>query len=243
MDKLLSDDGCPWDRVQTHESLRQYLLEESYEAVDAIDNNDMAALCEELGDVLLEVVFHSKIAEKLNQFTLNDVIEGISKKMINRHRHIFGDVKADTPEAVLKSWEQIKDEEKGYNSKTDKMRTVAKALPALIRAEKIQKYSELEPITDKDIDYFYTLLDTLLKSTLASTKKSKEIDLSTQKTCEKQGLALVEEQIGNLLFFVVRICGFYKINPEFALTNALETYITKFENGENPVVSGFAAIN
>jgi tetrapyrrole methylase family protein/MazG family protein len=232
MDKLLSDSGCPWDRIQTHESLRQYLLEESYEAIDAINNNDMAALCEELGDVLLEVVFHSKIAEKLNQFTIDDVVDGIANKMINRHRHIFGDVKADSPEEVLISWDKIKDEEKGYRNKTDKMRSVPKALPSLTRAEKVLKRSEQGVgFTDSDAENISELLKGIL---IRASEKNKNSEINETE--------IIEEQIGSLLIYVVQICRFFNINPEFALTNALETYITRFENRENPVNSGFAAI-
>ena len=221
MDKLLSDDGCPWDRVQTHESLRQYLMEECYEAIDAVNNNDMTALCEELGDILLEVVFHSKIGEKLNQFTIDDVIDNISKKMINRHRHIFGGEKADTPEEVADSWEKIKNEEKGYQTIAEKINSVPKALPSLLRAEKIQKRSGLdEHITRKDADNVSTLLNTILKST------------NSYESERRQDKTFIEEQIGMLLFYVVQICRFFRINPEFALTNALETYITRFKNGE-----------
>ena len=114
MERLTAPDGCPWDRVQTHESLKRYMIEECYEAVDAINNKDSGNLCEELGDVMLQVVFHSIIAKNEGRFDINDVISGISDKMINRHRHIFGDVTANTPEEVLKSWEEIKKEEKGY---------------------------------------------------------------------------------------------------------------------------------
>ena len=232
MDKLLSEDGCPWDKKQTHESLRQYLLEETYEAIDAINKGDMAALCEELGDILLEVVFHSKLAEKLNQFTIDDVVHGISIKMINRHRHVFGDLKADTPEEVLSSWDKIKNEEKGYRNTADKMRTVPKVLPSLLRAEKVLKYSGMdEHITLKDLNDASTLFNEICKAIQDGEISQMKIKAS------------LEEEIGMLLFHVVRICRFFKINPEFALTNALETYITRFEYGENPVNSGFAAIN
>jgi len=231
MDKLLSNNGCPWDRTQTHESLRQYLLEESYEAIDAINHNDMAALCEELGDILLEVVFHSKIAEKLNQFTIDDVINGISTKMINRHQHIFGE-KAESPEEALVSWNKIKDNEKGYRSISDRIRSVPKALPAMQRAEKVLRSSGLsEHITSNEADDISSLLNSILSV------------FNKSETSEAPTNISIEGQIGKLLFYVVRVCRFFNINPEFALTNALETYITRIENGENPVNSGFAAIN
>ena len=112
MDKLLSEDGCPWDREQTHKSLRKYMLEECNEAVEAIDNEDMKALCEELGDVLLQVVFHAKIAEKVGAFTMDDVIRGIVSKLVSRHTHIFGNDKAATAEDVAKLWAANKKKER-----------------------------------------------------------------------------------------------------------------------------------
>ena len=104
MDKLLSEDGCPWDREQTHKTLRKHMLEECDEAVEAIDNDDMTSLCEELGDVLLQIVFHAKLAEKAGVFTMDDVIEGIVNKLVGRHTHIFGNDKATTAEDVVKLW-------------------------------------------------------------------------------------------------------------------------------------------
>ena len=112
MDKLLSEDGCPWDREQTHKSLRKYLLEECSEAIEAIDSDDMASLCEELGDVLLQVVFHAKLAEKAGVFTMDDVIESIVNKLVSRHTHIFGDDKAVTAEDVAKLWTANKKKER-----------------------------------------------------------------------------------------------------------------------------------
>jgi len=226
MDKLLSVDGCAWDRAQTHESLRQYLLEETYEAIDAINKNDMSSLCEELGDILLEVVFHSKIAEKQNQFTIEDVISGITKKIVNRHKHIFEKAEALTPEGVSASWDKIKDEEKGYKNVSEKMRAVPDALPALIRAEKIQKRSELEKsITTEDAgDILFLLQDILNVCADCSNTHMAPTDAAEP---DKQH---IESQIGMMLFHIVRICRLFKVNPEFALTNALETYITRFEN-------------
>ena len=109
---LCAEDGCPWDRVQTHESLIPCLRNEAEEVVEAIDHQDMENLCEELGDVLLQVVMHSEIARKNGTFTIADVIDGVSRKMVRRHPHVFGDVKADTPEASLELWRQVKAEER-----------------------------------------------------------------------------------------------------------------------------------
>lgn len=115
--RLCAEDGCPWDRVQTHESLIPCLWDETEEVVQAIENRDPENLCEELGDVLLQVLMHSEIAAKSGEFTLDDVIDGISRKMIRRHPHVFGDVKADTPEESLALWHRIKAEEKAQKNK------------------------------------------------------------------------------------------------------------------------------
>ena len=119
MNTLLGENGCPWDKEQTHESLRKNLLEEAHEVVEAIDSNDMVHLKEELGDVLLQVVFHAKLAEQEGHFNLNDVVNAITEKMIRRHPHIFADVKADDAETVLTNWEEIKKKEKAGKGETE----------------------------------------------------------------------------------------------------------------------------
>jgi len=135
---LRSEGGCPWDREQTHASIRRNLLEEAYEAAEAIDLGDGALLCEELGDVLLQVVFHARMEEEAGGFSIGDVADGVCKKLIERHPHIFGDVKADTAEQVLANWDDIKRASKGQTLTADAMDSVARSLPALMRAEKIQ---------------------------------------------------------------------------------------------------------
>lgn len=120
MDTLLGENGCAWDKAQTHESLRPHILEESQEVVEAIDKNDKNGLCEELGDVLLQVVIHSRIAEKNGHFTLKEVIDGLSEKLIRRHSHVFGDDKAESPEEVAKIWEANKLKEKKEHGKDGK---------------------------------------------------------------------------------------------------------------------------
>ena len=136
---LRSENGCPWDRVQTHASIRMDMLEEAYEAADAIDKKDMKNLCEELGDVLMQVVFHAEIETEQGGFTMGDVIQGICEKMIYRHPHVFGSGKADTAEEGLINWEELKKKEKRQETQTVVMQSVPEALPALIRARKVQK--------------------------------------------------------------------------------------------------------
>ncbi|MFR4051597.1 MAG: nucleoside triphosphate pyrophosphohydrolase, partial [Clostridium perfringens] len=139
IETLRNPGGCPWDREQTHESLKSALLEECYEVIDAIENEDEDALIEELGDVLLQVVFHASIGKEDGYFDIMDVIGGISNKMINRHPHVFGNEKANTSEQVLVNWDEIKKEEKGIKTLTEEMQNIAKSLPATTRAYKVQK--------------------------------------------------------------------------------------------------------
>jgi tetrapyrrole methylase family protein/MazG family protein len=218
MRRLIAPDGCPWDRVQTHESLKRYLIEECYEVVDAIDNKDKENLCEELGDVMLQVVFHSILAEQENYFDIGDVINGVSQKMINRHRHIFGDVVANTPEDVLKSWEEIKKEEKGYKSRIEQLKSVPKSLPALMRAEKVAGKMEKLGYEGDDLEKLCNDAEELI---------------SQLKTAETMTNEAKMDNIGKILLVIANISSKIKINPEFALTNAVETVINRLEYVEN----------
>ena len=149
MESLLAENGCPWDKVQTHETLKNYLIEESYEVVEAIDNKDSENLCEELGDVLFQIIFHSKLAERENKFDFSDVVNNVTAKMIYRHPHVFADESADTPQDVSKSWEVLKKKEKGYNTKKDVLESIPNALPALIKGDKI-KENNISEKTEKE---------------------------------------------------------------------------------------------
>ena len=134
--------GCPWDREQTHTSIRDNLLEECCEAIEAIDNRDMAALCEELGDVLLQVFLHARMAEEAQAFALREIVDGISKKLIERHPHVFGQVAAESTEEVLQNWDAIKRASKGHGSRADSMRAVSRGLPGFMRADKLLARAE-----------------------------------------------------------------------------------------------------
>ncbi len=136
--KILRDpDGCPWDREQTHRSIRRDLLEEAYEVADAIDRGNPESLCEELGDLLLQVVFHAQIAAENGEFDFSDAVDGVCRKMILRHPHVFGDVSADSTDEVLKNWDAIKRLEKDIKSPAEELDAVAHTLPALMRAAKL----------------------------------------------------------------------------------------------------------
>ncbi len=211
MDRLLAEDGCPWDRVQTHESLRRYLIEESYEVIDAIDNGNDEGLCEELGDVLLQVVFHSKLAEKEGKFTFDDVVRGVSHKMITRHPHVFADGSAKNPDEVLYNWDEIKKKEKGYKSDTDALKSIPKSLPALMRAEKLVSKGNKLTGEKPDADELIGEIISCLSEIKAAEKGEKDKNM---------------ENIGKILMDIVKISNIFKINPEFALTNQSEKFIT-----------------
>ena len=150
---LRSEGGCPWDREQTHRSIRQNFIEETYEVIEAIDTENPKLLREELGDVLLQVVFHARMEEEAGRFTIDDVANDICAKLIHRHPHIFGTVKADTTDQVLANWEAIKADEKSRVTVSDKLRAIPPMLPALMRAEKVGKKADLdaaEGATDAD---------------------------------------------------------------------------------------------
>lgn len=221
MDKLLSDEGCPWDRVQTHESLRRYLIEESYEVIDAINKKNSEGLCEELGDVLLQVVFHAKLAEKEGLFTFDDVVKTVSDKMINRHPHVFGSASAETPSEVLETWEEIKKKEKHYESGADVLESIPDCLPALMRAEKLinkaAKFGGEAPSAERASRAAAGKIAELENAAI-----SKNVDIND-----------ISELIGEILFEIVKISCFFKINPEFVLTNQSEKFITIFRRFGN----------
>ncbi len=150
MKLLRSEDGCPWDREQTHKSIRNNFIEEVYEAVEGIDTDDEAIMREELGDVMLQVVFHARISEEYGSFSINDVTTDICKKLIHRHPHIFAQVKAETSEQVLANWNEIKKQEKGQKTLSQTLSGISRSLPALMRAEKISSKLKKagEPIPD-----------------------------------------------------------------------------------------------
>ncbi|WP_330695241.1 nucleoside triphosphate pyrophosphohydrolase [Anaerotignum sp.] len=220
--RLRGEGGCPWDRVQTHASLREAMLEEAYEAVDAIERKDTENLKEELGDVLMQVVFHAEIEEDAGKFTIEDVIEGICKKMVFRHPHVFGEIKVDTADEVLVNWEMLKKEEKQITTQSQAMKQIPMALPALLRAKKVQKKAASVGFDFNDVG-------------AAMEKVKEEIEELTEAIT--QGLGTEEEEYGDILFALVNISRFLKINAEFALTKATKKFINRFEYVENSALS------
>ena len=218
MSVLRSDNGCPWDREQSHDSIRNNFIEEVYEVADAIDNDDKSALCEELGDVLLQVVFHSQIEKEAGGFDFDDVADGICKKLILRHPHIFGEVKADTAEKVLDNWDRIKMEEKGQQSYTDTLTAVPKAFPSLMRATKVQKRAGKAGFDWSDV------YEPLLKI----GEELSELEQAIEDGCPSH----IFEEYGDLLFACVNVSRFLKVDSEQALTSATDKFIDRFSKVE-----------
>ncbi len=199
---------CPWDREQTHSSMRKYLIEECYEAVEAIDKGDLLQLREELGDLLIHIVFHSLIAEEEGAFTLEELLTMTKNKLIRRHPHVFGDKKLETGEQVLKQWEEIKNHE----GRRSVLSGLPKSLPALVKAYRItekagavgfdwEKPEEVIPKIEEEWGE--------LRSALASGEG-------------------IEEEMGDLLFAIVNLCRHLKIDPESALEKTIERFIQRF---------------
>jgi tetrapyrrole methylase family protein/MazG family protein len=210
---LRAPGGCPWDREQTHESLRRNFLEESYEVVEAIDQGSAEHLKEELGDVLLQVVFHAGIETERGGFDLNDVADGICRKLIYRHPHVFGDVTVSGTGEVLANWEQLKRKEKGQATHTDALEAVARSLPALWRAEKVQKKAAKAGFDWPEVSG-------------AVDKLSEELDELRGAIAEHSN---VEEELGDLLFSAVNVARFVKVDPEVALGRACDKFIRRFQ--------------
>ena len=209
---LRAPGGCPWDREQTHQSLRRGMLEEAYEVVEAIDQGSPEHLKEELGDVLLQVVFHADIERDAGRFDLDDVADGICKKLIYRHPHVFGDVQVSGTGEVLSNWEELKRREKGQATNTDALEAVARSLPALWRAEKVQKKAAKAgfdwPEVSGALDKLSEELAELRAAVAAGTN--------------------VEEELGDLLFSAVNVARFVKADPEEALSSACDKFIRRF---------------
>ncbi len=212
---LRSPEGCPCDRDQNHESLKKYLIEETYEVLETIDLNDKKKLCEELGDLLLQIVFHAGIAEENGDFNMGDVITGICRKMVLRHTHVFGDAKADTPEQVVDNWEAIKKKEKGIKSQTDVLRDVPSNLPALMRSYKVQQKAAQVGFDWENLDDVFEKVDEEI-SELREVYKS-------------ENMVRITDEMGDVFFSLVNLSRFLKVQPELALTGTINKFMKRFE--------------
>ncbi len=213
---LRGENGCPWDREQTHQSIRRDLLEEAYETATAIDTGDRDNLREELGDLQMQILFHTQIEEEEGGFTFEDVCDGACKKLIRRHPHVFGQMHLDTSEEVLTTWEEVKRQEKEQTSTSQSMRDIAAGMPALWRAEKIQKKAHKDGFDWNDWHG-------------AREKISEELGELDEAIGTGEG---IEEELGDVLAAVVNLARFLKVDPEKALNRSSERFMVRYERME-----------
>jgi len=211
VERLRGENGCPWDRAQTHKSMEKNLIEEAYEVIEAIENEEFSKLKEELGDVLLQVAFHAQMAKEEGKFDIEDVINTISRKLVYRHPHVFGNVKVTGVEDVLKNWEALKKKEKGAKSVLE---GVPRHLPALIKAYRVG-----EKVAQEKLDW-----DTLEDVFLKLDEEIKELKCAEAKDRE--------EELGDVLFTIVNIARKEDIDPDRALNRAIEKFINRVEKAE-----------
>jgi tetrapyrrole methylase family protein / MazG family protein len=215
---LRSPDGCPWDRVQSHETLRRHAVEEAYEVVDAVESGSPDRLRDELGDLLMQVVFHARIAEENSEFDFEDVDDGICRKLVTRHTHVFGMDEADSPEAVVGNWEKNKKNEKGLADQASVMEDVPRTLPALMRSEKVQQKA-------RQVGFDWTELADV------EAKVREEIEEIVDARLHRDAAATASE-VGDLLFAVVNYARFLGVQPEMALNEATDRFIRRFRHVE-----------
>ena len=216
MEILRAPDGCMWDQAQDHHSIRQNFIEETYEACEAIDDNDTDHLKEELGDVLLQVVFHTQMEKEKGVFDLNDVADGVCKKLIFRHPHIFGDVKVGSTDEILSNWDDLKRKEKKQETDTSTLESVSKSLPSLIRAQKLQKKAAKVGFDWPDVSGALDKVEEELAEVCAA------ID----------GNGDIEEEIGDLIFAVTNVSRFVKVDSERAAEKTCNKFVSRFADME-----------
>lgn len=221
MEILRAPDGCMWDREQDHHSIRRNLIEETYEVCEAIDAENAHMLCEELGDVLLQVVFHAQMEKEKGVFTIEDVTDGICKKLIFRHPHIFGTVKVESTEQILSNWDELKKKEKKQTNAAQTLDSVAKSLPALMRAEKLQKRAAKAGF---DWENAQGALD----------KVEEEMGEVRQ---AMDGHGELEDELGDLLFAAVNVARHCKVDPEHALERACNKFTRRFTEVERRILA------
>lgn len=214
---LRSPDGCPWDREQTHKSLRENLLQETYEALDAIDKGDDDNLKEELGDVLLQVVLHSQIASEENKFTIDDVAKTINEKLIRRHPHVFSGTKVKDSNEVMVNWEKIKRQEKPERASA--LSGISKTLPALMAAQELSKKAVKSGFEWTDFSSLWSCFESELEEFHTAVSE--------------ENIESMEDEFGDILFSLVNIARWHGIDPEIALINANKKFKARFQMMEN----------
>ena len=231
MGKLREKGGCPWDREQTHESLKPYLVEETYEVIDAIDSGNEDKLKEELGDLFYQIIFHAQISSENNAFDIHDVLKLGLDKMTRRHPHVFGDSNASNSEEVLKQWEEIKKSEKGYEDRKYVVDGIPKHLPALQKAQKLQKkvskvgfdWSNIKDVIAKVEEEF-----TEFKEEIKHIRE--DVPIEAQKESNKNA---IEEELGDFLFAIVNLARFLKLDTENVLHKAIRKFTNRFKRIED----------
>ncbi len=213
--KLRGEGGCPWDREQTHDSIKENIIEEGYELIEAIDGGDFAKVADESGDLLLQVVFHAQIGEENGEYDMSDVTDAVCRKLIHRHPHVFGDVEAETADEVLKNWNQIKREDRGQKSIAEEMKGVSAFLPALMRAEKIQGKAQKS-------GYVFN------EPRVAAENIAGMISVLGNGTDKEAA----EKYVGKMLFELVSVARAMGVDAETALSRQLGVFIQEFEKYE-----------
>ena len=214
MNTLRGENGCDWDKKQTHESLKKYVIEEAYELCQAIDNDDIDEMIEELGDILLQIIFHCQIGKEEGYFDLKEVVNGICTKLINRHPHVFNNVDLDMSQ-FEKTWEELKRDEKGETNITSGLKRIPSHLPALIKAEKIQHKAALIGFDWDDIKDVFEKINEEYKELLDE--------------CKQGNIKYIKEELGDLLFSIVNLARFLRIDSEEALNLTNQKFINRFE--------------
>ena len=224
---LRSPEGCPWDKVQTHESIRRGMLEEAYEAAEAIDTGDTALLKEELGDVLMQVVFHADIEKDAGRFTMDDVCDGVVRKLLYRHPHVLGGGQAETADTVPASWDKLKRQEKGQKTTADALDAVARSLPGTWRAEKLQRKA-----ADAGFDW-HDVSGALDKLDEETAELRRAVETHTN----------IQDELGDVLFAAVKVGRFCGIDPEEALHGTCEKFIRRFRAMESAAAESGRALS
>ena len=218
---LMGDDGCPWDKVQTRESLKPYLVEETYEVLEALDTNDPEKIKDELGDLLYQILFHSKISSLKGEFDFRDVIDNLSEKMVRRHPHVFKGGKLNTPDQVIGQWEEIKKKENNKANQKSILNSIPINLPSLIKAQKLQEKAAKEGFDWDQINDVFDKLDEEIKEFKEALLKKTPAD--------------IQSEIGDIIFVITNIAKFYKVDAEEALRSTNNKFIKRFQYIEQKI--------
>ena len=214
MSKLRGKKGCPWDKEQTTESLKPFLIEEAYEVIEAIDEKSPEKMKEELGDLLLQVVFHAQLAKERKEFDMEDILETLEEKLIRRHPHVFGDVSYEDAKEVLVQWEKIKKQEKANIKRESMLDSVPKELHALLRAHRLQDKASRVGFDWKHINDVFAKVEEEIKEFKGAVEKKKADE--------------IEDELGDIFFALVNVARFLEVNPEDALRKTISKFISRF---------------